>query len=288
MDIPQGFERFYEVNSVLKLLRTLYGLVQAAMAFWQKIVLMFATIGFKQSKADPYLFFKCSDHGLCLCISYIDNLAGTGSKNAVLQSKKSITQIFECDKVGEMNEYVGCKIQHNKKGGWMKLTQPVLLQSLKDEFVLPNEILSSPAVPGEVLSKDDDATYNAEQKYYCKGVGKLLHLAKWSRVEVQNVVRELSRHMAAGSNKHIQAMHRTMSYLVQSPNRGLLLKPNSWQIRNVRISVYRSVPWKSSIVTTVYVTGECFYRTFCSNSHQIAHFLDVKRHPYSGYEENIR
>jgi hypothetical protein len=33
--------------------------------------------------------------------------------------------------------------------------------------------------------------------------------------------------MAAGSNKHIQAMHRTMSYLVQSPNRGLLLKPNA-------------------------------------------------------------
>jgi Reverse transcriptase (RNA-dependent DNA polymerase) len=114
----------------LKLLRTLYGLVQAAMAFWQKVVLMFATIGFKQSKADPCLFYKWSDHGLYLWISYIDNLAGAGSKNAVLHSKKLITQIFECDEVGEMNEYVGCKIQHNQKGGWMKLTQPVLLQSL--------------------------------------------------------------------------------------------------------------------------------------------------------------
>jgi hypothetical protein len=149
-------------------------LVQKAMAFWQKVVLMFATC----------LFYKWPDHGLCLRISYIDDLADAGSKTAVLQSKKSITQIFECDEVGEINEYVDCTIQHNQKGGWMKLTQPVLLQSLKDEFVLPYEILSSPAVPGEVFTKDDDDTNKAEQKYYCKGVGKLLHLAKWSRVEV--------------------------------------------------------------------------------------------------------
>jgi hypothetical protein len=33
--------------------------------------------------------------------------------------------------------------------------------------------------------------------------------------------------MAAGSNRHIQAMHQTMSYLVQSPNYGLLLKPKA-------------------------------------------------------------
>ena len=103
MEIPQGFERFYKVNSVLKLLRTLYGLVQAAMAFWRKVVLMFATIGFKQSKADPCLFYEWSDHVLCLWISYIDDLAGAGHKTAVFQSKKAITQIFECDEVGEMN-----------------------------------------------------------------------------------------------------------------------------------------------------------------------------------------
>jgi hypothetical protein len=50
------------------------------------------------------------------------------------------------------------------------------------------------AVPGEVLTKEDDDTNKGEQKYYCKGIGKLLNLAKWSRMEVQNAVCESSRH----------------------------------------------------------------------------------------------
>jgi hypothetical protein len=79
------------------------------------------------------------------------------------------------------------------------------------------------AVPGEVLTKDDDDTNKGEQKYYCKGIGKLLNLAKWSRMEVQNAVCESSRHLAAGPNRHIQAMHQTTSLLVQSSNQGLMI-----------------------------------------------------------------
>jgi hypothetical protein len=35
-------------------------------------------------------------------------------------------------------------------------------------------------------------------------------------VEVQEVVRELSRYMAPDSQKHIRSMHRTMTYLLQT------------------------------------------------------------------------
>jgi len=34
MEVPKGFERYYEDGVVLKLKRCLYGLKQAAMAFW--------------------------------------------------------------------------------------------------------------------------------------------------------------------------------------------------------------------------------------------------------------
>lgn len=67
MEIPKGFERFYKKNTVLKLKKTLYGLIQAAIAFWRKVVLMFASIGFKRSKADPCLYYKWfKDEGLSL------------------------------------------------------------------------------------------------------------------------------------------------------------------------------------------------------------------------------
>ena len=51
-----------------------------------------------------------------------------------------------------MTEYVGCKIDYRPQEGMMRLTQPVLLQSFKDEFELPDEETpATPAVPGSVL-----------------------------------------------------------------------------------------------------------------------------------------
>jgi hypothetical protein len=38
MEVPQGFERFYAKNTVLLLLKTIYGLKQAALAFWRQLL----------------------------------------------------------------------------------------------------------------------------------------------------------------------------------------------------------------------------------------------------------
>jgi hypothetical protein len=39
--------------------------------------------------------------------------------------------------------------------GWLKLTQPVMIQSFSDEFELPNEQPNLPASPGSILLKID-------------------------------------------------------------------------------------------------------------------------------------
>ena len=70
----------------------------------------------------------------------------------------------------------------------------------------------------------NDAVGKKEHTYYRSGVGKLLHMARWSRPEVQNAVRELARQGSAPVPAHIKALHRTMEYCVATPERGLLLK----------------------------------------------------------------
>jgi hypothetical protein len=71
-----------------------------------------------------------------------------------------------------MKEYIGYKIGHDQEGGWMKITQPLLLQSLQDEFTLLNDVLVLPAVPGDVVTRGDDDSTAGEKRYYRKGVGK--------------------------------------------------------------------------------------------------------------------
>jgi len=138
MEIPQGFERFFPKGWVLRLKKTLYGTKQAARAFWIKLLKVMKDIKFKRSKADPCLYFKWSaKYGLILIILWVDDLLICGCKQACMEVKEAIMQHFKIDDVGEMKEYVGCKVEC--KNGTIKLTQPVLLQSFIDEFDLPKE-----------------------------------------------------------------------------------------------------------------------------------------------------
>jgi hypothetical protein len=45
-------------------------------------------------------------------------------------------------------------------------------------------------------------------------------------VEASNAVRELTKFAGVASKNHIAAMYRVMRYMLDTPNRGLLLQPN--------------------------------------------------------------
>jgi hypothetical protein len=135
--------------------------------------------------------------------------------------------MVECDDVGEMREYVGCKIGRND--GYVKLTQPVLVKSSEDEFELPEgQAPRTPAEPGDILPFVDvyEMLPKHDMTYYRSGVGKLIHVVRWSRPESWNAVRDLTRHMSKAVGRHITAMHRTMKYILASRDKGLFIKPD--------------------------------------------------------------
>ncbi|KAL7575735.1 hypothetical protein ACA910_003068 [Epithemia clementina (nom. ined.)] len=184
MEVPKGFEKFYPKNCVLLLLKTLYGVKNAAKAFWLVILKLMDYMGFKQNKADPCLYYKWSEFGLILFLSWIDDIIIFGTKEGVAHYKKMFTDRIDCNDVGPLNEYVGNKIEINQEEGWARITQPVLLRSFTDKFtfVEPNSCPKTPASPGSVLQAGEleDNFGLKEQKEYRAGVGKLLFLMEWS------------------------------------------------------------------------------------------------------------
>jgi hypothetical protein len=64
------------------------------------------------------------------------------------------------------------------------------------------------------------------QTKFCSGVGKLLHLMKWSQPEVMNSVRKLSCFMTGAMTAHMKAMYHVMKYCLGTRNKGWTLKPN--------------------------------------------------------------
>ena len=127
-----------------------------------------------------------------------------------------------------MDKYVGCKLERNKEQQWIRFTQPVLLQSYTDEFSIPADV--EPTIPAEdgqilVLCKRVNGVKESVQGMYRSGVGKLLHMMQWSRPEILNSVRELSRHMPVAEPRHMKALFRVLRYCSLTPEQGLLLKP---------------------------------------------------------------
>ena len=57
VEIPQGFEKFYGKDSVLRMIKALYGCKQSSKMFWQKLVSVLMSMGFKRSKADPCCYY---------------------------------------------------------------------------------------------------------------------------------------------------------------------------------------------------------------------------------------
>jgi hypothetical protein len=86
-------------------------------------------------------------------------------------------------------------VHHMFKAALVKLTQwPVMLQTFKDEFNLPNgPAPSTPETPGDALVKADpkDCIPADELFNYRSEVSKLLHMMRWTWPEIINAVREL-------------------------------------------------------------------------------------------------
>jgi hypothetical protein len=158
----------------------------------------------------------------------VDDLLTIGKPSVVTKAKNDMMHQFECDDVGKIQEFLGNKIEIDNVSKTTKFTQPVLLQSLKDEFVLKKGKVKLPATAGSILSyKGEGVQYLTPDKQhdFRSGVGKLLHLSKWSRPDIKNSVQELLCGMTQGTEEAYEAMQQVMAYCMATPSRGLLLTP---------------------------------------------------------------
>ena len=111
----------------------------------------------------------------------------------MLSAKKGMTDWCSCDEVGELTEFIRCKLECSDR--CLRITQPVLMQSFMDEFdLLEGPVLVTPAEPGSVLMKvrEGEAVDSKQQSVYRSEVGKLILIMKWLRLDVLSMVQDLT------------------------------------------------------------------------------------------------
>jgi hypothetical protein len=62
--------------------------------------------------------------GLVIWISWVDDFLACRKARAVFEAKTMMAQMVDCDDVGIMNKYVGCKIDRDLDEPSLRMTQP--------------------------------------------------------------------------------------------------------------------------------------------------------------------
>jgi hypothetical protein len=244
MKCPDGLSEVdnTDEDDCLLLNKSIYGLVQAARQWWKMFVeYLTKELGFQKSYVDPCLLILIEEEGkLYFCI-YVDDALLVGERKVIDKVIKKIEEKFSIKKMGELKVYVGCKIDKDSEEKKMWISQPDLIDKLKNTFGRKVEMLhdyKTPGPPGEsvVRPKENNETVsNAEQKEYRSGVGMLLYLVKHSRPDISNAVRELAKVMDGANMAHMKMLYRAIRFVLNTKEKSLFFQPknvigNMWEI----------------------------------------------------------
>jgi len=148
MNCPSGM--VHQTDECLLLLKTLYGLIQAARHYFNFFSKILIEIGFQQSPVDPCLFLFKNALGIMLVIVYVDDVGLAYSSYALVEflfnelKKRKINYTVEND----LTDYLSCEILFNKSRTKAWLGQPHLIKKLMTLFADKISHLKSYATPG--------------------------------------------------------------------------------------------------------------------------------------------
>jgi Reverse transcriptase (RNA-dependent DNA polymerase) len=206
MDVPMGLST--GPNKKLLLQKTIYGLVQSARKFYEKLIEVLKVIGFEGSKSDPCLWTMWDsvvNHLLIVGI-YVDDCLIIGKETSVsnlLDELKNYEFNLKIEK--DVVEYLSCCIVETKGERKLTMIQPHLLNCWNQRFgeeikdMRKYMTLGTPRFKIQKSTNDIEVLDGEHQSKYCSGVGMLLYLTKYSRPDISNIVRELLKCMDAAS-----------------------------------------------------------------------------------------
>ena len=94
IEVPDGFHEWYPVDVVLRMNVPLYGTKQAAYCFFKTFAAHIKNVTYKQSKADPCLYFGWIDGEMVVFVAWVDDVMVLGPPKLVEQVQRDLEKAF--------------------------------------------------------------------------------------------------------------------------------------------------------------------------------------------------
>lgn len=211
MNQPEGFDD--NSGRVCKLIKAIYGLKQASRQWNQKLDTALKSFGFKQSVADPCVYFD-NDINIIIAVYVDDFLIFYRNQEQLTAVKKMLHVSFKMKDLGAAQSCLGLRLTQSE--GRIELDQSFYIKEILTRFDMHEcKPVNTPSNTGiklsaQMVTNENDLTGKVP---YQEAVGSLIHLTNCTRADIAFAVNEVSKFNQKHSQEHWTAVKRIFRYL---------------------------------------------------------------------------
>jgi hypothetical protein len=265
MEQPEGFKvpGHKNKNKVMHLKKAIYGLKQAAVAWWKVLDASMARIGCTCLVSDSGIFVNKGK--TIVIIVYVDDVLFLGANKKDISSlKERFMQIWECRDLGDMQEFLHMHIVKSK--GHILIDQVDYLHKVLQRFKLINaKTVPTPLPEGYQPLPNKDPPNLELCSQFQQVIGSLLYIMIGTRPDIAYAVTKLSQYGANPNKDHLDRAMYICHYLLGTSDYALVYNGKS----DGGLLAYADSDWASDPITRKSTTGylvKLANGVFCWNS----------------------
>ena len=210
-------------EAVLRLKKSIYGLVQAASKWFHFISGVLESKGFKASENEPCLFYG---RGFMILV-YVDDCLFFGPDESKID--EFIQELLDdgmalTKEDGDAFHFLGVEVKDHQNGT-LELRQVGLIEKVLKTMGMTNGNRKKTPASRTPLGTDANGAPFNENWEYASVIGMLLYLSSNSRPDIQFAVHQCARFTHAPKASHAEAVKRIARYLVETKDKGLIFTP---------------------------------------------------------------
>lgn len=244
-----------------RLLKSIYGLRQAGLNWFNCISDFLISLNFDQLEADPCSFIKNKEYeDMIIIIIYVDDiLVASKCINSILETKTQIKSRFDIEDSGEINYYLGIDIK--QINGNYSMNQTGYIEKITKKFQIKTQAsITSPLPTNFEFNPNEFEELSDEEKLYVQKfparqlIGAVNFISICTRPDISFAISLLSRYQDKMNLSVTQAIIHLMKFIWNTRKRDVQFSGEC-----VSLVGYSDSDWAGDVLNKKSTSGFILY-----------------------------